>query len=236
MLTVVTFKWKPAPGYRSVFGPESVNTLYRMVDRQYTRPHRNVCITDDPRGFDPSIEVIPLWGEFGDIPSPHGGHNPSCYRRLKLFSAEIETLLGKRFVAIDLDTVIVGNLEPLWDRQDDFVIWGETDPRSWYNGSMFLMTAGARRQVYDTFDPVRSPRLAFNAGRFGSDQGWISHVLGPGEARWGRGDGVVSYRKHVRPKPGRRLPVNARVVFFHGIHDPWGPEAQKLPWVREHYH
>jgi hypothetical protein len=236
VLTVVTFRWQPAPGYRSKFGPAEVNTLFRMVDRHYQAPHRNVCVTDDPRGLDRTIEVVPLWDDFAAIPSPHGPGNPSCYRRLKLFDPSIASLLGPRFVCLDLDTVIVGDLRPLWDRTEDFMIWGETNPKSFYNGSMFMLTAGARPQVWTDFDPRVSPRLTKRAGRFGSDQGWISYCLGPGEATWGRDDGVYSFRVHLEPNNGGEdLPANARIVMFHGKVDPWSWKGQRLAWVREHY-
>jgi hypothetical protein len=234
VLSVVTWKWKPAPGYRSTFGPKMVYVLRRMVKRHYRKPHRFICVTDDPSGLDRHVEVVQLWPDCANIPSPHGGHNPSCYRRLKAFAPEARDWFGPRFVSIDLDTVIVGDVTPLWDRPEDFIMWGETNPRSFYNGSMFQMTAGARKQVWERFDPLTSPREAFQAGRFGSDQGWISHVLGKGEATWGREDGVYSYRVHLKPNGGE-LPPDARIVMFHGRTDPDSHEAQQLPWVREHY-
>lgn len=234
MITVACWKWEPAPGYRSKFDAESVNTLRAMVARHYRKPHRFVCVTDKPDGIDSSVEIVPLWNDYADVPSPHGGHNPSCYRRLKAFAPEIESVFGKRFVSLDLDTVIVGDLAPLFDRPEDFIIWGETNPKSFYNGSMWMMNAGARKQVWERFDPKTSPREAKAAGRFGSDQGWISHVLGKGEATWGRQDGVYSYRVHLAPF-GAALPKNARVVMFHGKVDPWSYEAQHVPWIKEFY-
>jgi hypothetical protein len=234
MLSVVTFKWKPAAGYRSTFTAEAVNTMSRMVARHYPSPHRFICVTDDAAGLAPGVEAIPLWKDFATIPSPHGGHNPSCYRRLRVFDPAIAEQLGPRFVCVDLDTVITGNLAPLWDRPEEFVIWGETDPRSWYNGSMFLLSAGARPQVFRAFDPKTSPQRAKAAGKFGSDQGWISYCLGPGEPTWSRKDGVYSYRVHLKPNGGR-LPAGARMVMFHGHVDPWSKESQQLPWVKEHW-
>ena len=230
---VVCFKWKK-PGYRSTFGPDQVNTLYRMIDRFYPHPYRKVCVTDDGKRLDPAIDVVPLWSDFADIPSPHGGLNPSCYRRLKVFSPSARDWFGDRFVVLDLDTVVTGDLTPVWDREEDFVIWGETNPRSFYNGSMFLMTAGVRRQVLEKFDPRRSPREALAAGKFGSDQGWISYCLGKGEATWSTSDGVYSYNVHIRHQ-GQKLPRDARIVMFHGRIDPWSSEGQAIPWVKECY-
>lgn len=232
--SVVCFKWRSPRGYRSTFTAHHVEALRLMVRRHYPVPHRFICVTDDPAGLGPEVEVVPLWDDFANVPSPHGHHNPSCYRRLKVFTPEIDRLLGARFVCLDLDTVIVGDLRPLWDRTEDFVIWGETNPRSFYNGSMFLLTAGARRQVWDQFDPRTSPGVALRSGKFGSDQGWISYCLGPGEATWGRQDGVYSFRVHLQPHGGA-LPENARIVMFHGKVDPDDIEAQRYDWVRMAY-
>lgn len=234
MLSFVTWKWKPAGTYRSTFGPETVNTLRRMVARHYGGPHRFILVTDDPAGVDPGIEIVPLWKEFSTLPSPHGRGQPSCYRRLKMFSAEAAHWFGPRFVSMDLDCVITGDLSPIVDRPEEFCIWGDTNPTTPYNGSLVLMSAGARRQVYDDFDPARSPLIAKRLGYFGSDQAWIGARLGPGEAKWTAAEGVYSFRNQILPIGGR-LPDNARIVIFHGRVDPWSGEAQKLDWVREHY-
>lgn len=237
MLDVVTFKWRPLAGYRSKFEGRHVNTLAAMVRRHYRLPHRFTCVTDDPRGIDTAaVRVLSLWPDHGNLLSAYGSRNPSCYRRLKLFSAEARELIGPRIVSMDLDMVVTGDLAPLWDRIEDFVIIKSPTPppRYLYNGSMLMLTAGARRQVWDDFDPKRSPRETVRQKLFGSNQAWISLKLGPGEATWDEGDGVYSYRIHLEPKGGA-LPVNARIVSFHGSDDPWGPVAQRLAWVREHY-
>lgn len=234
MLTVVCWKWTPRPGYRSTFGPETVNTLAKMVKRHYPDPHRFLCVTDDPVGIDKAIDTVPVWNDFADLPSPHGGNNPSCYRRLRAFHPDIGKVFGERFVSLDLDCVITGDLRPVWNRREEFVIYGDTNPRTYYNGSMFLLTAGARPHVWTQFDPVNSPRLALRSGLFGSDQGWVSYILGPKEAKWSKRDGVYSFRNELARRPA--LPVDAKVAVFHGKEDPWVPTVQmKHPWIREHY-
>lgn len=237
MLTFVCWRWAPHRGYRSTYGPETVNALKRMVDRWYQKPHRFLCVTDDAAGIDPSVEVVPAWNDFAQLPSPHGVKNPSCYRRLRMFHPAIGQVFGERFVSLDLDVVITGDLSPLVDRPEDFVCWGDTNPQpgSHYNGSMILMTAGSRQKVWTEFDPVRSPKLALQAKCYGSDQGWLSYCLGPHEAKWTKADGVYSFRNHLR-KHGDTLPANARVVIWHGSTDPWSPGvAQRYGWVRDHY-
>lgn len=235
MLRIVTWRWKPPEGYRSKFGPETVNILASMIERHYPKRHQVICVTDDPAGIDGSIKVLPIGDLYANLPSPHGHGQPSCYRRLRMFSADAKKEFGPRFVSIDLDVIITGDLRPVWDRPEDFVMWGNTNPQTTYNGSMVMMRAGARRQVWEDFDPASSPAMAKAAGQFGSDQAWISYKLGPGEARWGKEDGVLSYRNDILPRGGG-LPHSARVVFFHGRFDPWSPEVyRRHQWVRDNW-
>src|SRR6185295_20131723 len=122
MLRIVTFKWAPAPVYRSKFEAKHVNVMAAMVQRFYRAPHEFICITDDADGLLPHIRAIPLWSDHSDLPNPNGPQFPSCYRRLKLFGPEAAQLIGERFVMLDLDCVIVGDMRPVWDRPEDFVI------------------------------------------------------------------------------------------------------------------
>jgi hypothetical protein len=235
VIRVVTWKWKPFAGYRSTFLAEHVNTLRNMVARHYNAPHEFVCITDDPSGIDADIRIVPLWDDFASLPSPLGARGPSCYRRLKAFSAEAAEIIGPRFVSLDLDTVIVGDVRPLFDRPEEFAIWGDTAPRTWYNGSFWLLTAGARTKVWTDFDPTRSPQLAKAAGQLGSDQAWLGYCLGPHEKKLSQREGIYSWRVHLEPRGGA-LPHNARMVMFHGHTDPWMPHVQKKhAWIRQHY-
>lgn len=234
--TVLCWRWAPRPGYRSSYGPETVNTLAAMVRRHFPHPHRFLCITDDQKGIDSRVEIIPAWNDHASVQSPHGGKNPSCYRRLRMFHPEAAQWFGSRFVSLDLDVVITADLTPLWDRPEDIVMWGDTNPQpgSHYNGSMILLTAGSRPHVWTEFDPAVSPAKSLKARCWGSDQGWLSFCLGGGEARWSKADGVYSFRNHMKSNP-RNLPENARVIIWHGALDPWSPQVQNLPWVREHY-
>lgn len=252
MLTVVCWKWKPLnPDFRSKFDATHVNTLYRMVERNYAKPFRLVCITDDPSGIEDRIETFPLWDTYRTVPSPLGLDYPACYARLVAFHPDFARIVGERFVSIDLDTVIVGDVTELWDREEDFVIWENNTFKNWlpgqtlapdaetvvtpYNGSMWMMTPGARREVYDDFDPVHSPIKTHNAQLVGSDQAWIFYRLGPKEATWTKDDGVYAWRSHLRNR-NYRLPTECRIVFFQGNEDPWTASAKKkAPWIVEHY-
>lgn len=234
MLTILTWKWD-RPGYRSTFTGAHVNALARMVAKHYPAPHRVLCVTNNAKGIDPAITVVPDMAHYEDLPSPHGAQHPTCYRRLLAFHPDAAEWFGERFVSIDIDTVITGDMRPVWDRDEDFV--GYRDPyygsRGQYCGAMFLLRAGSRPKVWTDFNPKTSRALAAHAGFRGSDQAWISYCL-RGAPAWSTADGVYSYRVDI-VKGNRPLPSDARMVVFHGEHDPWDALPQKRDWVREHW-
>lgn len=244
MLTVVTFLWT-TPGYRSKFTPEHVRTMARMVERNYHgQAVRLVCFNDiGMHGEDWSqrgVDWRPLWGDYADIPNPHGAHNPSCYRRLKLWSDWGRDTVGKRILQIDLDMVICGDVTPIWDRPEPCVMWSDAlNKTTPYNGAMQLFSPGGDlgRAVWEGFDPANSPAKARARGYFGSDQAWLSLALGQDRPRWTMADGCLSWRLHAEPYAGRHdgaCPPGARVVNFHGLHDPW-TLTDRVAWIKEHY-
>lgn len=237
MLDIVTWLWKPDAGYRSQFTPEHANILQRMIERNYPHPHRFSCITDQTEGFSDKVRVLPLWDDFAKLKSPYGEGTPICYRRLKAFSGDMKNVIGKRFVSFDLDAAITGDLSPVLDRPEPFVIWGASKRRTPWNGSMWMMDAGAREFVWTRFkaDPLRAIDSALRSGFYGSDQAWMNYALAKDEARWDERHGVYSYRMHIKAGNGA-LPPGAKVVFFEGRYNPWDEDLQKIsPWIAEHY-
>ena len=230
MLTVLCFKWNTA-GYRSVFTAEHVNTLQSMVSRHLKLDHRFICITDDPTGL--KCESFPLW-DFPFVKSPTWKTN--AYRCLKLFSADaVNWFETEHVLVLDLDTVIVNDITSLIDLDLDFKIWTDRHKNTHYNSSIWLYRLGSRSQVWDTFNPVVSPRKLKERNIMGSDQAWISYSLGSGEQTWSAQDGILSFRYNL-DSGKTALPENARIVFFHGKHDPWDEDIQEsVSWVSEHY-
>lgn len=250
MITVVFWKWRPFDGYRSHFKAEHVNVAARMVRRHYKGALEIVLITDDadgvavrgPGSAEGVDRILPLWDDFRGLWSPHDRpgaprRNPACYPRLKMFEAAAASWLGERVISIDLDCVITGDLAPIFERREDIVLWGDTNPTTYYNGGLILHTPGKRAFLWEEFKANPSESIAFaqRLRQWGSDQGWISARLGPNEARFRASHGVYSYRQDIRKRRGESLPEDARIVFFHGEYDPWGAHAQRLPWVREHW-
>ena len=236
-LHVVTFLWRPPAGYRSRYKALHANILYNMVRRNYHADFQMHCVTDLPEdGFDNDIQLHPLWDDHGKIPNPHGPHNPSCYRRLRLWAPDGAGFLypGARVLQIDLDMVIVGDVTPLWQRPEPVVFWeDQLNRHNKINGAMQLFTAAARTGVWLDFDPNTSPAKARAAGNWGSDQAWLSYYLADDWARWTANDGAYSWRVHCLPAGGA-LPKDARIVNFHGATDPEHVRSG-VPWVAAHY-
>lgn len=253
MITIVCWKWRPEKGSkhpekRSMFSAEHVNRLRSMIERNTTVSHELVCVTDDPKGFHSSVRVVDInrhFHQFSDL----GG----CYRRLRSFDLVCGlALFGGRFVSMDLDVVITGNIDSILTFREDFRIWGDSfRRRTPYCGSLWGMKAGSRQKVYDRFaeDPVGC-RVECQERRFpGTDQAHISNCLYPRESTWGLQDGVINFNTQVRAvnhgfhriadgkiieikKRDGSLPVGAKMVFFNGKYDPSQPELQsRCSWI-----
>lgn len=227
-LTVLTWFWDQ-PGGKATYTAEHVNIWAAMVRRHLKQPHRLACVTEIPTGIDRSVEIITPPNEFRDIVLPTWkAERPQCLRRLTMFRPDAAAIFGERFVCMDLDCAIGGGLDPLFDTTDDFRIYRGTASGRPYNGSMMLLRAGARSKVYETFTPAG----AIEAGRryVGSDQAWISHVLGPREATWGVEHGVCWFKDRLHRR------ADARLMFFPGAPKPWQVVQNNAdPWVVEHY-
>lgn len=194
-----------------------------MVKRYLKIPHRYICITDSPVD---GVECLPLWDKYR--------HLNGCFNRLYVFSKDMKDFIAPRFVTLDLDCVITGDITPLFDRKCDFVINsykpvnGSIDQH--YNGAMVLMNAGARSQVWEKFGPESLEIIRKNNEQkisIGTDQAWIRHILGKGEKIFTEEDGVYEVRQFKK-----NLPQNARLVFFAGKRD---PTTTNYPWVKNDY-
>lgn len=230
MLTVLTWFWRQEGG-RTSYKAEHVNIWADMVRRNLSIPHRIACVTDIPEGIDPSIEIIAPPHEFEDwrIPSWADGR-PQCLRRIAMFRPDAAKIFGERFVCMDLDCVIMGPLDDLFKSSYDFRIYRGTAEGRLYNGSMMLITAGCRPEVYETFTIEGATEAG--AKFIGSDQAWISHCLGGGEATWGPEHGVVWWNA-----PKDRPNSDTKIIFFPGGVKPWelAKESDKK-LVVDYYH
>lgn len=232
MVTFVTWLWQ---GWRPVYNAGHVNRLHRMLQQHMTGDWRLVCITDDDRGIE--CETFPLWTmPRAKIPGRTDVGKtvvPDCFTRLRLFDPKIGRLFGDVLVSIDLDCTILADLAPLFiEHSYDFV--ASQGYRSHLCGSMWQLRPGAHREVWDTYDPVESPKRisqTTHIDRFGrewplsgSDQAWMSLCM-PEAPLWTEAMGVHQF---IELKPQDKVPVDARVIFFAGKTKPWSRDCQMI--------
>jgi len=216
VITVLTWLWSQDKS-RAKYTSEHVNVWAAMVRRNITMPHRIACVTNMPEGIDPRVQIITPPGDFMGITNPKWSNGkPQCYRRLSMFRPDAGSIFGERFVCMDLDCVIGGSLDPLFDRPDDLVLFKGTAPTRPYNGSMMMITAGCRPHVFTEFNQENA--LVSGSQFCGSDQAWLMHRLGPNEATWSQPDGVFWYGHKFRRYADK---LDPRVLFFPGSLKPW---------------
>lgn len=231
-LSVVTWKWGPA------FGPEYVNRLRRGLARHLRLPHAFHCITDNTAGIEAGVACHPM---YSDHAAMRAG-NRSCFRRLRMFAKDMRDVLGPRVLHLDLDTVVVGDVTPLFDRADPLVILKQADNgrgRVTHNPSVLLMDAGVLHDMWERFHaaPDKTWREAKARGWACSDMSIINDYLHVNRATamaatWDEADGVQAYwrRQNKELRPG------ARLVTFYGKQNPSDADVQRQsPWIMEYW-
>jgi hypothetical protein len=146
-----------------------------------------------------------------------------------------------QIVNIDLDTVITGPLDPLFDRPEPFVIMqkGNASNPCPFNGALMMLRAGAHPEVWSDFSLEAAAKTAHY--EFPDDQGWLWHKL-PKAAGWkcGPETGVFVFRKPGWPSFDRKmkrggddLPKGARLVTFSGGRSP--AKYEHLDWIKANW-
>lgn len=229
MLRVVAWLWHDSDyrfNYLFKYGREHVERLFASVNRNLTLEHENVLITDHITEYANVDRVIPLWQDFRHLPGWRGkGHG--CWHRLKAFDRDTALEIGERFVWLDIDCVITGELDSVFSRTEDFVALRDANPPTPYCGSMIMMDAGCRQRVWDEFNADPDAAMKKARGLIGTDQAWMGRML-KDEAVWDTSHGVYNFRHDM----GETLPKDARIVFFTGPRDPSQTALQKQhPWI-----
>lgn len=226
----MTWLWSQ-PNGRTTYNYKHVNIWAAMLKRHLTIPFELACITDMPEGIDSDIEIIEPPKDFIGIETPTWNKDkPNCFRRLVLFHPDAEKIFGaKRFVSMDLDCVIGSNIDDLFDDDVDFKMYKGTSFDRPYNGSLLMMDAGARPQVYTEFNEEN----AIKSGQkfVGSDQAWISYCLGPDEKTWSFADGICWWGSQYNT-----LIETQKIMFFPGTIKPWQVVVLNMDkWCEDHY-
>jgi len=217
MVTVLCMKWG------SKYGPEYVDRLYGMVARNLSRPFRFVCLTDRPEEIRAEVTCAPI-PRLPPIAQP----KERGWLKIASFSPELAGLLDETVLFLDLDVIVTGSLDPLFDHPGAFPMI-----RDWYhpvrlvgNSSVYRYRPAERRALFEAFRQDADAIVT----RIRNEQEFVSEYL---EARgelsfWPRA-WCQSFRVScLAPWPMRawetpRRPDDCRVLVFHG--EPKPPEA-----------
>jgi len=143
MQTVICMKW----GTR--YGAEFVNRLNSAVQRNTARPTQLVCLTDDPSGIDEAVRCEPI----PDINLPDD-LVVTPWRKLVLWQDGLAGLAGD-VLFLDLDLVITGNLDEMFDYEPGrfCVIENWTQPgKGIGNTSCFRWRIGSHTHIFDKLE------------------------------------------------------------------------------------
>lgn len=198
------------------YGADHVAKLAVGVARNLDQPH-------EFRVFEPEPQDLYLTERKG------------CFARLRTFDPAWQAAQGiklyDRIVVLDLDLVVTGPLDGLFDRPEPFAILQGVNTANPcpFNGSLWMLEAGYRPDVWHEFSLELAAKVPHY--EFPDDQAWLADML-PDAGAFGPEDGVYAFQKRGWPK-GEALPKNARIVAFPGWRDP--SQYVRLDWVKEHW-
>ena len=208
---------------------EYVKRLYAGVRRHLSLPHRFLVVTDTPGRFlGTGIISTPIW-------DPQLTKVKGCTVRLRMFDPAwqitADALPGSKIVSLDIDLIVTGQLDPLFQREETFTILqgvNSANPCP-FNGSIFMFKAGTHSDVWYDYSVEANKLVPYY--EFPDDQGWL-HYKCPVAGAWGSSDGVYAFQKRGWTT-GDDLPANARIVAFPGSRDPG--KVAHLDWVRNNW-
>ena len=215
-----------------------VNTLYSMVKRNLTIPFTMVCLTDNKQGIDKDILCL-------DLPKELTGWWCKPY----MYSADLPLAKNSTILYMDLDVVISGNLNKLFEYNTgewcvirDFT---RAMQPNWekYNSSVIRFQHGQLRKVWEDF--IKDPQKIIRS-HFG-DQDWL-WTSAKGTATLWPDEWIRSWKWEIRKdrhlsagsKGNRKFqkiedvvpPSECCITVFHG--DP-NPHNCDDPWVRNNW-
>jgi len=217
------------------YGPEYVNRLHSMVSRHLSTNHEFVCFTEDRKGIDSNVNILPL-------PSIN---MQGWWYKPYMFSNEFD--LEGTLLFLDLDVVICNNIDKLFSYEPgEFCIIRDFNRKfrsNWnrMNSSVFRTPIGKYQNLWENFKNNPRDHTSRNRG----DQDWMfknvrDHVFWPDS--W-----IQSYKWEIRDKRdlsvtnGRRnfefdappkLTNDLSIAVFHGEPNPADCKDQ---WVQQHW-
>ena len=236
-VNILCMKWG------SKYGADYVNKLYSMVARNLSKPFRFICLTDDAKGLMSHVECFPIPKISVELSGPERGWN-----KLAVFQESLYDITGD-ILCLDLDLIIVGSLDDLFEIEGSFLIikdWVKSDLTG--NSSVYRFTVGAHKEVLSVFEnSFESIKKTFrNEQEYLSDMMAKKNCLKYWPVDWCRG-----FKRHCIRRfsfvvaRDTLIPINSRVIVFHGKPDPhdalnghsgkWYRKFKPADWVGEYW-
>lgn len=238
IVNVLCMKWG------TKYSGDYVNTLYSMVARNMSREFRFICLTEDGSGLNDKVEVFPLPELSVDLGGPERGWN-----KLAVFAETLYDLKGK-VLCLDLDLIITGSLDDLFDYPGEVMIikdWIKKDGTG--NSSVYRFEVGAHPEVLAEFEKsfAQIKKTHRNEQEYLSAALMAKNALVYWPDEWCR-----SFKRHcIKPLSfliarETEMPEDTRVLVFHGKPDPheaiagtsgkWYRRFKPATWVSAHWH
>lgn len=210
-INIVCMKWG------TKFGPQYVNRLYKMVEKNLTLKHRFICFTDDATGIDAGVEIMPLPQVIFEDGPERG------WRKLGILSSSLGDLKGQALF-LDLDILILRNIDDFFKVDGEFLIIKDWDFKNYIgNSSVFRFDIGKHADVLKYFEENRFQIRK----QFRNEQAYLSYaMMKKGILKYWDKKWCVSFKRHCLKKfpinyfKAPELPKDAKILIFHGHPNP----------------
>lgn len=227
-----------------LYGPEYVNRLHAMVNRNLSYPFKMVCFTDDDTGIIPEVQCFPIPAM--ELP---GGLPERMWKKLSTLKEDLYGLKGTALF-LDLDIVIVASLDCFFDYEGEFLIIKDYK-KQWRitgNSSVYRFEIGQHGYVFDdflqNFEEIRK--------RHRNEQEYLTQAIyDKGKLTYWPTEWCPSYKYDcvsrfplafwVKP----HIPKGAKIIIFHGEINPhkavkggwgkWYRYVRPAPWVADYW-
>ena len=202
------------------YSAEYVNKLFRGIIRNTSKEFLFTCFTDNTNGLD-IVDARPLPLSRNDWFAKIGLYNKELYNE------------NDQIFYFDLDTVIVGNLDEIFEYSGNFMILRDFYRRNGYGSGLMSWRPDAVDHMAKNYRGQRCPH---------GDQGWCEQQYKNADI-WQEKypEKVISYKVHIKGN-GRVRPGwtqhggslnTASIVCFHGR--PWPHDVRTESWMVEHW-
>ncbi|MDD2384983.1 MAG: glycosyltransferase [Sulfurospirillaceae bacterium] len=234
MKSIVCMKWG------TLYGADYVNTLYSMVKRNITGEFRFVCLTDNPVGINPAVEIR-------ECPSlvlspEYAAHKTGGWRKLTLWDSSVFHK-DETWVFFDLDVIIVDNIDALFDYepQETFIVmqnWTQKG-KNIGNTSVFRFTVGKHDYLFNNFS--KNFAQIINDPATKNEQIYISKNIS--SMKFWPDEWCILFKVQCIPPFPQRLwketsiPKGTKVIAFPGVPNPHQAKDGIWPakWYKKFY-